>query len=606
MSASHFQSFDDVTDPSLGAGRLAALRGILKDRGLDGFVVPRADAYQNEYVSQGEERLAWLTGFTGSAGIAVVLADRAALFIDGRYTVQARTQVDGSVFELVDITVTAPCAWLGDVLSAGCRLGYDPWLQTPAEVERFTAVCEKAEAKLVPVIENPVDVLWTDRPKIAPAPIVDHPLEFAGRSTDDKLTLLRSGLAAAKAGVLLLSDPHAVAWLFNIRGGDVSHTPLPLCRALVPLEDRPTLFVAVSRLTAGARAALEKVAAIEEPDAIASALNMLGSHKARVMLDPSNAPAALVSHLQTSGAEIILGPDPVTALKAIKNEGEIRGMRAAHKRDGVALCRFLAWLDRRASSDSVTEIDAAIALETFRADTGLLKDISFPTISAAGPNAALPHYRVTEATNRVIGQGLFLIDSGAQYQDGTTDVTRTIAVGELSDTMRDHFTRVLKGHIAIATARFPKGTTGAHLDAFARRALWDIGTDFDHGTGHGVGSYLSVHEGPQRISKTAHVALLPGMILSNEPGYYREGHYGIRTENLLLVTEITIPDQERPMLGFETLTLAPFDRRAIALDLLTREEWAWIDAYHARVLQEVAPELDTEARAWLTAACAPL
>jgi Xaa-Pro aminopeptidase len=606
MTTARFQAFEDVTDRTQGASRLQALRAALRERNLGGFIVPRADAYQNEYVPPAEERLAWLTGFTGSAGIAIVLDERAALFIDGRYTVQARDQVDNEVFELIDITTTSPAAWLTKALPAGARLGYDPWLQTPAEVERYTSICEKAHAVLAPVVENPIDLLWTGRPPEVSAPVVAQPLEFAGRSAAEKLMLVRGSIEIAGADALLLSDPHAVAWLFNIRGGDVNHTPLPLARALILRQDQPSLFIATSKLTEGALAALEGVAAIEEPDGIVAALMKLGGSSARVMLDPATAPAALASRLATAGAEIVPGPDPVTVLKAIKNNGEIRGSRDAHRRDGVALCRFLAWFDRKAPEDSLTEIDAAIALETFRADTGLLKDISFPTISAAGPNAALPHYRVTEATNRVIGPGLFLIDSGAQYEDGTTDVTRTLAVGDISETMRDHFTRVLKGHIAIATAKFPKGTTGAHLDAFARRSLWDIGTDFDHGTGHGVGSYLSVHEGPQRIGKQAHVALMPGMILSNEPGYYREGHYGIRTENLLLVMEAAIPGQERPMLGFETLTLAPFDRRAIALDLLTREEWAWIDAYHARVLEEVGPDLDTEARSWLASACAPL
>lgn len=607
MQTSRFQTFDDGADPTTqGASRLAALRGLLKDRGLDGLIVPRTDAYQNEYVPAAEERLAWLTGFTGSAGTAVVLQDKAALFVDGRYSIQARDQVDGEAFGFVDVTAQPPSQWLRAQLKAGQRLGYDPWLQTPASTASLEKACADAEATLVAVIENPIDTLWTGRPGERSEPIVIHPQEWAGETTDDKLERVRAAIREHEGDCLLLTDPHTVAWLFNIRGGDVAHTPLPMARAIVPLEGRPTLFVTQEKLSGSVRESLDKLTDIAEPDHIVTAVNALGGDKARVILDPAQAPMALASRLTEAGARPVHAADPVTKLKAIKNAAEREGARAAHKRDAVALCRFLAWLDRRAPGDSLTEIDAAIALENFRAETGRLKEISFPTISAAGPNAALPHYRVTEASNRAITSGLFLIDSGGQYEDGTTDVTRTVVIGEATPDMRDLFTRVLKGHIAIATLRFPHGTTGAHIDAFARRALWDIGTDFDHGTGHGVGSYLSVHEGPQRISKTGSVKLEPGMILSNEPGYYREGAFGIRIENLILVREAPLPEAERPMLDFETLTLAPIDRRAIALDLLTREEWAWINDYHARVLDEIGPELDIEARNWLIAACAPL
>lgn len=604
MFDSRFQTFDDPARPAEDGERLAALREALARRALHGFIVPRTDAYQSEYVPPCDERLAWLTGFTGSAGTAIILPDRAALFVDGRYTVQACQQVDGAAYELVDVMETPPARWLEQALQKDQALGIDPWLHTLAELERLEKACAKAGARLVRVDGNPLDLIWTDRPPAPHAPVVLHPLARAGEDTPSKLDRLRDRLNAAGADILLLTDPHNIAWTFNIRGGDVAHTPVALARALLPREGKPQLFLARGKLSDEVRTALEQVADVADPEAIDQALDRLKGQG--VLLDPKQTPVRLADRLQAAGATIIRKDDPVTALKAVKNGTEITGARAAQARDAVALARFLAWFDRTAPTGTVTEILAAEALETFRRDTGALKDISFPTISAAGPNAALPHYRVTTASNRTVEPGFFLIDSGGQYEDGTTDVTRTIVVGEANGDMRDRFTRVLKGHIAIALTHFPKGTTGAHLDVLARRPLWEIGADFDHGTGHGVGSYLSVHEGPQRISKLGHVALEPGMILSNEPGYYREGHYGIRLENLILVTPVDIPGGERPMLGFETLTLAPFDRRAIAPDLLTREEWQWLDAYHARVLAEVGPHLDETDRAWLEQACAPL
>jgi Xaa-Pro aminopeptidase len=605
MFTSRFQDFDDPAASADCGAHLAALRAVLNRRGLDGFVVPRADAYQNEYVPRSEERLAWLTGFTGSAGLAIVLAHEAAIFVDGRYTVQVRGQVDAGLFAAHSIADDGPAEWIAAHVAAGARIGFDPWLHSADGVERLRRACENAEASLVPAEPNPIDEVWAGRPQPPAASVVLHAMDHAGESTADKLGRLQAAIRKGRADVLVLTDPHSVAWLFNIRGGDVAHTPLPLARALVPAEGRPILLVAGGKLSNAVRAALTENADIAEPAALDGEIDRLGAAHARVQLDPTGAPFHVLARLEAAGARVQRAADPVARLKAVKNAAEIAGARAAHRRDAVALCRFLAWLDRSAPS-GVTEIGAAEALESFRRDTGVLKDLSFPTISAAGPNAALPHYRVTRASDRQITPGFYLVDSGAQYVDGTTDVTRTVAVGAVDPEMRDRFTRVLLGHIAIATAVFPRGTSGSQLDAFARRALWDAGLDFGHGTGHGVGSYLSVHEGPQRISKLGHVALEPGMIVSNEPGYYKEGAYGIRSENLVLVTEIEIPGAEQPMLGFETLTLAPFDQRALDPALLDPPAQAWLDAYHARVRDEIGPLLEGEDRAWLAAACAPL
>ncbi|MGA0530708.1 aminopeptidase P family protein [Hansschlegelia sp. KR7-227] len=606
MFEAKFQSFDETADPSQGAPRLAALRAELRSRRLDGFLLPRADEHQNEYLPPSAERLAWLTGFTGSFGFVIVLPTKAALFVDGRYAVQARTQVDMTAFTPVNISDETPSDWLKANAERGQRIGYDPEIHTLEGIERFEAAAKAAGLTLIALDGNPVDALWTDRPAPPLAPVVPHDEAFAGESAASKLDRLRAELAKAKADALLVTDAHCLAWLFNIRGGDVAHTPLPLGFAIVPAAGRPDLILDCRKLSNAVRAALSETASLAEPHDLDSALQALGAQRKTVRLDPSGSAAAYARTLEKAGATLQRGPDPIARLKAVKNAAEIAGARAAQTRDAVALCRFLAWLDAEAPKGALDEIGCAEALESFRRETGALKDVSFPSISAAGPNAALPHYRVTRASNRRLETGFYLIDSGAQYQDGTTDVTRTVVIGEASAEMRDRFTRVLQGHIAIATAVFPKGVSGAQLDAFARRPLWDIGTDFDHGTGHGVGSYLSVHEGPQRISKLGTATLEPGMILSNEPGYYREGHFGIRTENLLLVETRDIPGAEREMRGFETLTLAPIDRRAIETDLLSKAERAWLDAYHARVAAEIGPLLDAGARAWLAAACAPL
>jgi Xaa-Pro aminopeptidase len=606
MFEARFQSFDETADPSQGAPRLAALRAALKAQGLDGFLLPRADEHQNEYLPPAAERLAWLTGFTGSFGFVVVLAEEAAVFVDGRYTVQARAQIDPAAFSTVNVADKAPSEWLKAHAREGERIGYDPRLHTVEGFERFAKAAEAAGAELVALDDNPVDALWTDRPAPPLAPVTIHDEAFAGESAASKLGRIRDELGKAKADALLITDAHCLAWTFNIRGGDVAHTPLPLGFAIVPAEGRPSVFLDGRKLSNAVRDALSGTADVFEPADLAASLAALGEAKATVRLDPSAAAIVFARALEDAGSTVQRGPDPIAKLKARKNEAEIAGARAAHLRDGAALCRFLCWLDAEAPKGALDEIGAAEALETFRRETGKLKDVSFPSISAAGPNAALPHFRVTTTTNRKLTPGLFLIDSGAQYEDGTTDVTRTVVVGEATPDMRDRFTRVLKGHIAISTAVFPKGVSGAQIDGFARRPLWEAGADFDHGTGHGVGSYLSVHEGPQRISKLGTVALEPGMILSNEPGYYREGAFGIRTETLVLVEKRDIPGAEREMYGFETLTLAPIDRRAIEIGMLTADERAWLDGYHARVLAEIGPLVDGETRDWLKAACAPL
>ena len=597
---SHFQSFAEISDPARAAPRIAALRAELKRRALDGFIAPRADEHQNEYVPPGAERLAWLTGFSGSAGAAVVLADKAALFVDGRYTIQAREQVDGKLFSICDLVSDPPSRWLSREAGKGASIGYDPWLHTPASVEALRKGAEEAGARLVAVEDNPIDAIWSDRPPAPCAPVVPHPEKLAGESATKKLARVAQTLG--KADGLVLSDPHAVAWAFNIRGGDVAHTPLPLSWAIVPREKRATLYVEGAKLSNSVRAALEDLADVREPATLIADLENLAREKKKLLFDAATAPEKLVARYRDKGGTAEVGADPTALMKARKNAAELKGSRAAHIRDGAAMVEFLAWFAGEAPKGKLTEIGAAQALESFRRATGKLKEISFGTISAFGAHAALPHYRVTEESDARIGKGIYLVDSGAQYVDGTTDITRTTIVGKPTRDMRDRYTRVLKGHIAIATAVFPKGTTGAQIDAYARRALWEAGTDFDHGTGHGVGAYLSVHEGPQRISKLGGVALEPGMILSNEPGYYREGAYGIRIENLVVVEPRKIAGAEREMYGFETIAFAPIDTALIDATLMTREEIAWLNAYHKAVREKLESRVSPSARKWLRGA----
>ena len=608
MFEARFQSFEDRTERAASGARVAALRTELARRGLTGFVVPRSDRHQNEYVPASEERLAWLTGFTGSAGAAIVLMERAVLFVDGRYTLQVREQVDTSLFTIEHLVETPPDRWIETNLTSADRLGYDPWLHTVESAERLAKACAAAGATLVAVEPDLIDAIWRDRPAPPLGAVTLHDLRFAGEGAEEKLARIRAELAKLRADALVVSDPHAVAWAFNIRGADVAHTPLPLAFAVVPQTGRAALFVDGRKLSNDVRDRLEGLADVREPADFVQALAALGQARKTVKLDQATAADALARLVITHGGKVARGACPIALMKAVKNQVEISGARAAHIRDGAAVTRFLAWFDREAARGTLTEIDAVAALEGFRRDTGLLKDISFPTISGAGPDGAIVHYRVTSKTNRAIAPGeLFLIDSGGQYQDGTTDITRTVAVGEPTAEMRERFTRVLKGHIAIARAVFPDGTTGAQLDSFARQFLWAQGLDFDHGTGHGVGSYLSVHEGPARISKLGTTALRRGMILSNEPGYYKAGAYGIRIENLVLVVEAAaVPGAEKPLNAFETLTLAPIDRRLIVANMLKPEETEWLDGYHARVAQTLSPLVDAETRAWLAAATRPL
>ena len=608
MFEAHFQTFEEPEGGVALAARLSALREELARHKLTGFVVPRADQQQNEYVAASEERLAWLTGFTGSAGLAIVLAKEAALFVDGRYTLQAGKQVDAKAWQVEPLVEPPPEHWLTRHLSAGDRLGFDPWLHTSAAVERLTAACTKAGAELVAVDGNPVDTIWHERPAPPLGPVSIHGAQFSGEIEAEKLKRIRLEINKLGVDALVLSDSHAVAWTFNIRGADVSHTPLPLSYALVPKEGRPLVFIDHRKLSNSARDHLEQSADVEEPAALTAKLSELAKRGASIALDGATAADALSRLIAGAGGKPVRGNDPVSLLKAVKNLTEIEGTRTAHQRDAVALTRFLAWIDREAPEGHLTEIDTVEALETFRRQTGALKDVSFPTIAGTGPNGAIVHYRVTRKTNRRIVPGdLLLIDSGAQYQDGTTDVTRTIAIGSPTAEMRDRFTRVLRGHIAIARAIFPDGTTGAQLDSFARQYLWQAGIDFEHGTGHGVGSYLSVHEGPARISKLGTTPLKRGMILSNEPGYYKTDAYGIRIENLELVIGTDIAGAEKPVNAFETLTLAPIDRRLIEVSMLSEGELNWLNDYHARVARTVRPHLDDNAtKLWLDEATAPL
>ncbi len=594
---------------SSAADRLAALRAHLAAAGLDGFVVPHADEHQNEFLPPRAERLAWLTGFTGSAGMAVVLGDQAAIFVDGRYTLQVRAQTDAKLYSYHHLIDEPVADWLEKNLRKGLRLGYDPWLHAVRSIERLRKACDKAGAELVPVDGNPIDAVWSDQPPPPQTPVVLHELRFAGRASAEKRQDLAEKLAEDGVAAVVLTQPDSIAWLLNVRGNDVDHTPLPLSFAIVNADATVDWFVDPAKVSDDLTAHLGNGVSQHVPDALGQALDRLGKAGASVQACPDTAPSWVFDRLTAAGADIRRAADPVTLAKAIKNDVELDGTRAAHRRDGAALTRFLAWLSATAPNGGVTEIAAVDKLAEIRSEGELFRQLSFGTISGAGPNGAIVHYRVTPETDQPLGSGeLYLVDSGAQYLDGTTDVTRTVAIGTPTAEMRDRFTRVLKGHIAIATARFPTGTTGAQLDTLARQFLWQSGLDYDHGTGHGVGSYLGVHEGPQRISKAGTAqALQPGMIVSNEPGYYKEGAYGIRIENLVAVKPVEgIDGAERETLGFETLTLAPIDRACIEPSLLSEAERAWLDDYHARVLAEIGPLVDDDTREWLAAATQPL
>ncbi len=590
--------------------RLDALNAQLAEDRLTGFVIPLTDEHMSEYVGSYAQRLEWLTGFGGSAGSAAVLGGRAAIFTDGRYTLQVREQVPGDLFEYQDVPKTSAGEWLADHAGPGDRIGYDAWLHTNAWVKATRERLAARGAELVAVTANPIDRIWDGRPQPSLARLEVQPDAAAGRSSADKRAELARGLTARGADAVVIAALDSIAWLLNIRGRDVARTPVALAFAILNADASVELFTAPEKLSDEVRAHLGADVRLHPREAFEAAL--AGFAGRTVLADPASTVAAIFAALAAGGATVVEARDPCVLPKAIKNPTEIEGTTAAHRRDGAALTRFLHWFAGEAPKGQLTEMSAAAKLRQFRDQTNVLEDLSFDTISGAGPNAAIPHYRVSEASSRPIAvDSIYLVDSGGQYRDGTTDVTRTMVVGTPTPEMKDRFTRVLKGHIALARAVFPVGTRGIQLDAFARSALWEAGLDYNHGTGHGVGSYLSVHEGPQRIASSpaqpgADEPLAAGMILSNEPGYYKGGDYGIRIENLVIVEPRAIPGAERDMLGFRELTLAPIDRNLIDTAMLEPKERAWLDAYHARVLAEIGPQLDDEGRAWLAAATAPI
>jgi Xaa-Pro aminopeptidase len=588
------------------AERLASLRKELAARGVDGMILPLTDEHRSEYIPASAMRLTWLTGFTGSAGIVAVLPERAALFVDGRYTIQAEAELDPSLFERCHVTDRPPATWLGEHLRAGQRLGFDPNLHVKAEVERYGRACAKAGAELVALEDNPVDAIWQTRPPAPIAPITLLDDAYAGESSADKRMRIGAEVGKTGADVAVLSAPDSIAWLLNLRGGDIPFNPLPLSFALLHADGAVELFVDQRKLAPSR--SLGNGVSIQPISDFRAGLEQLGKDGRRVLVDPASTSIGVIDRLRAAGARLIEGDEPCVLSKACKNAAEIDGARHAQRRDGAALCRFLRWVEAEAARRPVTELEAADRLDRERQQDPLYRGRSFETISATGPNSALAHYRVTPESNRTLEAGsLYLVDSGGQYLDATTDVTRTIALGEPDAEMRRRFTLVLKGHIAIACALFPHGTNGAQLDGLARRPLWQAGLEFDHGTGHGIGSYLCVHEGPARIAKTATVTLKPGMILSDEPGYYKAGAYGIRIENLLVVTPRGVPDRgERELLGFENLTRAPIDRRLIVPELLDGDERAWLDNYHAKVRADLIDLLDPATAEWLVRVTAPL
>ena len=596
-----FQTFEPVSDRSFAGKHLPLLRAELKKRNLDGFIVPHDDEYQNEYIPAFAERLMWVSGFSGSAGAAIILQDRAIIFTDGRYTLQVRQQADSAFFEYVDITEQTPDQLLAEEAPKNARIGYDPMLHTMDSVRKLTTAANKGGFSLVAVSQNPVDIAWTDQPPFPVTPAKPHDLQYAGKSSAEKRKEIANAIEKAGADAALITAPPSVAWLFNIRGADVARTPLPLGRAIVNKDGSATLFIAPEKIDNALPAFLGDGVDIRGEDQLGDALEKMGREKKRIGVDSALAPSKYVSDLQEAGAAIVTMTDPCALPRAAKNATEIAGARAAHIRDGAAVTQFLHWLATEAQGGDIDEITAAKKLESFRAAHHDLRDLSFDSISGAGANGAICHYRVSTETNAKLKKGtLFLIDSGGQYPDGTTDITRTAPIGTPTDEMRDRFTRVLKGHIALARLKFPTGTTGHQIDAIARKPLWDAGLDYDHGTGHGVGSFLGVHEGPQRIAKAPNSQpLLPGMILSNEPGFYKAGEFGIRIENLIVVRKAEqIVGADRDMLEFETITMAPINLDLVAGELLSDGERAWLNDYHAKVRERVGPHIPDEIRAW--------
>lgn len=589
---------------SVFSDRIQALRAEIKRQDLNGFLVPMADPFLSEYVPPSDRRIEFLTGFTGSAAFVVVLTDRAAFFTDSRYTLQAADQVPTDLFAQFDTAQKTPTDWLKENLRTQMKIGFDPRLHSARQIERMETEVIKLGASLTPATANPIDQIWKDRPEAPCAPIVPHEAIYAGKASALKRRELAEDLKKRGINAAILTDPASVAWLLNIRGGDLPHTPLPHSTAILRADDTVEWFVDQRKAPKGIERHLGNEVSRFAPDEFAPALKRLGEARSRVLIDPDETPYWIASLLAQSGAPIERAADPCALPRACKNNTEIDGMRAAHRRDGAAMVRLLAWLDETAPKGGLKELDVADKLAALRAEASLHRGPSFDTISGAGPNGAIVHYRPTQESNRPLDMGNFLLlDSGAQYLDGTTDITRTIAIGELTAEMKDRYTRVLKGHIALSAIRFPAGTCGADLDVLARQFLWEAGLDYGHGTGHGVGSYLSVHEGPQSISRRGNVGLRPGMVVSNEPGVYKPRHYGIRIENLQYVVELfEISSPEMKMYGFEPLTLVPYDRRAIIVDMLTKTERDWVNAYHARVHKALRPQLDEATAKWLAQA----
>ncbi len=597
-----FQTYDPVSDISFAAAHMPKLRASMAAQKLDGFLVPHDDEYQNEYIPAYAERLLWISGFSGSAGFAIVMTDKTGIFVDGRYTLQVREQTDSAFFSFHDYTQKEISDWLTQNTKKGQRIGYDPMLHTRNGLKPLEAAAKKGGFELVATPSNPLDSAWSDQPDAPNASIQPHKLEYAGIASKDKRTQIAKTLKEKNADAALITAPPSIAWAFNIRGGDVDRSPLPLSRAVIFNDGHAQLFFDQAKKSSDLDAHLGTDISIDEEANITKALEQLGANKSKVLIDPGLTPIGFINALIESGAEIIEGEDPCALPRARKNAAEIDGTRAAHIRDGAAVTKFLHWLATTGQSGEIDEIEASSKLESFRAQDNSLKDLSFDSISGSGPNGAIVHYRVTTKTNRKLEKNsLFLIDSGGQYPDGTTDITRTVPIGEPSEEMRDRFTRVLKGHIALAQARFPKGTTGTQLDTLARLPLWEAGLDYDHGTGHGVGSFLGVHEGPQRIAKApSHVALEPGMILSNEPGFYKTGEFGIRIENLVVVNPLApLGGGDREMMTFETITLAPIDLKLIDRDLLNASECKWLNEYHAKVRATLTPLLPDDVATWL-------
>ncbi len=601
------QTFEVTGGPSYGQRNLPLLRAEMKAQNLDALYIPHEDAYQNEYLPAAYDRLTWVTGFTGSAGAAFVLEKSAIVFVDGRYTLQAANQLDNSLFEQADLLSPGPFNWLSQQDFAGKRLGVDLELVSQLAYENLAEAAKKSGADIVPLDTNPIDAAWADQPAEPTALVVSHDIKYAGEEHTAKLKRVGKLIADVGADCAIITSPASIAWLFNIRGGDVKCSPLPLGRAIIYADGNADLFLEPIKIDETLKAHLDGIS-IYSPSKLENKIKELQNKS--VSLDPALASAWFFKTVTEAGANIICQSDPSALPRACKNDIEIQGSKQAHLRDAIAIVRFLKWLDSdKVQSGKVDEIEAAQKLENYRNELQGLKDLSFETISGAGSNGAHCHYRVNEDTVKVLEKNsLYLVDSGGQYLDGTTDITRTIAIGEPTQEMKERYTIVLKGHIALAKLRFPEGTTGSAMDAIARAPLWALGLDYEHGTGHGVGSYLGVHEGPQRISKAPNrIALKPGMIVSNEPGYYKANEYGIRIENLQYVTPPRqLKNGDIPMMEFEALTLAPLCSRLIETGMLTPDEWVWIDRYHKRVLKELSPSLTGEDLEWLKIACQPL